>query len=1257
MKVLSKYFKVVLCFVAFALCSFMFAFAPTFTALEVSAAAIDGYNVAINAIKMPTSEVDYNTPGKDVFKVPLLKSVMGSASTSYKIRVIDPAGFAHDYDVATASSVRTEDENLFGAVVENNLIVNAKNEGQYKIVYIVTQGNRTYYSNSYTVSVKNVSYALDFTTPIAHETEKNEDGTDKIIGYTKNGLPAKMAISNNQVELPVAYAKIVDKDLTVVDGVVTNKVASIKVTKNSAPQTLNGDGSIFTSKDGKYYITPSEAGVYVVEYSFSDSANRPTKSFRIEVEEGYKMADLKLAAQPTMPSVELGKTGVTLPKISVNAGDEKNVDINVDSIVIEKDSDSNIKQTLNNNTFKFDMTPEAFEGVNNYNDMIGNYRVTYNVSYNGKSLSETFYINGVTVSSKPSIKLSYNYDIKNGENYKSVKEIKEAVKLNAETELKAEYLSSSEMLMPAVYVEDAVTTKFSDFVVERVLRKGSNYYYIDNAKYDEDANDGKGGLVPVTSEDAGYNASGDTNIGQFNKAVKFKFSDKADNIEGTYYLEYRVYTNSVKDRNNILTMSGTTDKYTFKVVSTHSETVPTISITNLKNKTVKNTEEITVNVKSSDELDSRIKNVVYTYSSKKAEATESFEYYLTKAIDTVQTAAGYEKKINILEDENVKTEMLKYFNDFALVEEVENSKDNFKLDLSEKSGDVHVVAATINDDGSIASDEKVLTIKDISSDNTEPALTILQSELDNVWKDGTDIKEFQIAQGKEVVLPTVWVADADKTLIPNVSYYVISDENSKIEYRTPIDYDYYYDTTITSEEVQVIKGGKIVTNEAGVYYVSYTATDAAGNTSVMYFTFEVVDSSKPVLSVEPVGEDITITGNTVSAKKGAVIDFETTLKSADGKQDLTSNESVSIKVSTEGKALSYAPSGDGRYSYRFNDYGTYVVTISGKTTINIGGVDEVIKAETKTIKIVIAKEDIKWLGEFDIPEYGIQNQDFEIKDVAASNGAEVEVTYLTPSTAEKDAKKAVKKTDANGYIYWVIPAEDTKAKGTYTIIYTATNSEDKLVQKKEVKFGDNVAPTLTYEADEITNNIVYSGEDIEVVVKQDNSKKEFIVKAYNNGKELYSEDIKLNIKDTTDNGDVTSSVSWSRLSFELTGSNVTPGEESTSGGVTTKQYFIKGTGSYSLKLTAEDSYKNSKTETIDFKVVAKAEKAKTNKDTVVGATLIIVSLVLLAGVILFFTFAGKKSSKSKKSTMKIAKKSKSAKKVESDVKIGEIDEE
>ena len=103
--ILSKYLKVALCFMAFALCSFMFAFSPTYTAVQAAEMAIESYNVAINALKMPTEEVNYDEG--DEFNIPLLTSstAMGTtAPTNYTIRVIDPTGVKHDFVVGTSST-------------------------------------------------------------------------------------------------------------------------------------------------------------------------------------------------------------------------------------------------------------------------------------------------------------------------------------------------------------------------------------------------------------------------------------------------------------------------------------------------------------------------------------------------------------------------------------------------------------------------------------------------------------------------------------------------------------------------------------------------------------------------------------------------------------------------------------------------------------------------------------------------------------------------------------------------------------------------------------------------------------------------------------------------------------------------------------------------------------------------------------------------------------------------------------------------
>ena len=341
MKVLSKYLKVALCFMAFALCSFMFAFTPTFTAVDAINYTVAGYDVAINALKMPTEVVDYSSkdPAKKVFRVPLLKTALGvtdAASHDYTIRVVDPSGSKHDYNVKTKTATcdGKDDANFFDATTEaaqNNLIINAKNEGDYKVIYITTEGEgeakRTFYSNSYEVSVVNASYELDFTTPTV-------DADKKITGFTKNLMPTHMAVSTEKFVLPVAYAKVVGEDLTVDEnGKVEQKQATVRVTKNGALQKL-GESTVFTEDaEGKLYLTPSEEGVYTVEYSYKDSANRPTKTFTINVEKDFVASEIKLASTPTIDGWELGKE-ITLPNITVNTEKAKNVDVNIESIEI-----------------------------------------------------------------------------------------------------------------------------------------------------------------------------------------------------------------------------------------------------------------------------------------------------------------------------------------------------------------------------------------------------------------------------------------------------------------------------------------------------------------------------------------------------------------------------------------------------------------------------------------------------------------------------------------------------------------------------------------------------------------------------------------------------------------------------------------------------------------------------------------------------------------------------------------------------------
>ena len=89
MKTMKKYFKVVFCFLAFAICSLFMAFAPTMAAVSASSVALTEYKNALSAIKMKKS-ID----ASEGLKIPLLEAnIFGKADLNeYSIIVTDAAG-------------------------------------------------------------------------------------------------------------------------------------------------------------------------------------------------------------------------------------------------------------------------------------------------------------------------------------------------------------------------------------------------------------------------------------------------------------------------------------------------------------------------------------------------------------------------------------------------------------------------------------------------------------------------------------------------------------------------------------------------------------------------------------------------------------------------------------------------------------------------------------------------------------------------------------------------------------------------------------------------------------------------------------------------------------------------------------------------------------------------------------------------------------------------------------------------------------
>ena len=1237
MKVIKKYFKVVMCFMAFALCSFLMVFAPTMTALSVEA-AISDYARTINSVKMP-KQVDVQQD--EGLIIPFLTG--NFASNGYSIKVVDPAGYVHTCKVTSAGAFVvetvgedqnaqqvTQDGNGYFAIVENEGVkVEALTNGNYQVVYVVNEDGKEFYSNIYNVNVLNVSYELSFA---------NANG---LVDLVKPEV-APSSNANDKIEIPVPVAKIVGSETDDGKALLENEIS---VSHNGTSLTLNAQNSDFTKVgegiDAKYYIQPSKAGVYKVQYTYKRGVNRPTKTITIKVSENFeKPTEFKVSTAPSFDKFELGETGITLPKLTAKNEYQDDVAYNVKSIKIEKESDSNIKQELTNNNYKFDMTLSAFgltQATDTYDKLKGNYIINYTlVDAYGNETTYTKRIEGVTASKKPTIKMVYDYAAEGTMKDKNF--VTTANPESAETELHNKY-GYDEIVLPAVYAEDLVS-KSNELTVVRYLRNvnTSTIYYVDNLKY----NSSTGELEAVQSGDIGYNyaANGqdaDTNIGKINKAVKFRFADgdKGASYAGTYQLEYRVIAKNIAKRESTLTVSGSS-KYTFTVLklsqAERETTTPTVEITNVNNNiSVDRKDEITVKFTATDDDDTRLKNTVYYYYGDKSADTIAAD--ITNKISSYNS----DRTSHVLDKEGLLTDLATAGYTGINKAELNKDKNGYVVKFAQEGANstatkAVIVAISYNDYNQIAVDTRTVNFKDTNETDAPEVANITLGTADYANKkeigfewNGTN-NDYELTQTAEigdiVVLPDLTYTDADNTLQTNVSYYIDSplNENTGLSYLAPYKKSY---------PGMKIVGGKIDVEMGGKYVVVYTATDDAGNTSVTYFTFDVESTAKPILSVTPTGEDITISGNTVTAEVGSEIAFDTILRAGDSKNIISGD--VTVEIEEDG--LSYSASSDRAMSYIFESVGTYTLTF------------QATDAADKVVYVNITPRKLEWLGNFDVPEHAAKNTKVYLPDIAASDNAVVKVAVT--SSAVGASEIAVEKVFKDGEIsgsFWCFETGSTT--GRYTVKYTATTADATLEKTFTIIVGDNVSPTIKFNHKaELQKDIVYDGSN-QIEIKFDVKKtgayedRYFKIIATSNGKTIYSYDLGLNITDITDGSSNASTMSWSGLDYKL----LKDGVEVSSDKDNENLFLISEKGTYTIKLSIKDSNENETVENIVFKVVDKADIEEEN-DTVVGVVLIVISLVVLAGVILYFMLTGKKG-KGKKANKVVKQAKAKAEKIE-----------
>ena len=1214
MKTLNKYFRIVLCFVAFALCSFLFAFAPTLTAYAALDFTAMNYNVAINSIKMPRTTVDVSKGEK--LEIPLLdlnntaNSKYNNNYTTCKIRVSDKSGYVHEFvDNISDRTQNASDEYFTYDSSEQKLSVSALNEGTYSIVYVLDD---VYYSNSYKVEVTNAQYEIEF---------KKGDNGEKVL------VKQDVAVGD-EVVLPIGAIKGREDEAKIT--ITNNAHASFVATKNA--------------ENTAYTFTPTEEGIYTVKYSYNYGSNKPSETIEINVksaEEYSAPTEFELVSTPTFPSMELGQTEIQLPELTFKSEYRTGFDYNLTSIKITKKNNSAISYELNAddlmNNYTFDFTKENF-GASSYEDMVGAYTITYSVvdAYGRTHTTKAFDTAEIKANSNPKVYMTYDYEIEEVGGVKTIKE--DTLDTDTVYDLKSRYDASAGVIVPAIYGSDLVTDYFDsdNFFLVRYIRSASSsstYYYVDNLRYDATTQS----MVAVEEGDAGYNYSGDENIGKFNKAVAFK--SNVDLKDGTYYLEYRVISKVLPKgttlRKTYLYKSGTT-QYSFEVkgnITSEDKTTPTIQLTGVKkNASVLDTMNITTTV--NDATNINVKTNLFYYTSNSGSLTLQDAVTKVLTLSEVEDIATSEMVALDLEHDFTSHKLFNKkfvegmralgFDNFTMID-FDDELSAYTLEIPESVSDkLTVVGIALNEFDNFAISSQDVTINNttetnaptfvIKTENNESTDGVAEGTYENSLfeDDGTPITT-HFNQTDIIKLPVVAFNDGetDKSdLKQNIMYYIIEADGTKSINLDPKNYDYIGGT---------IYGGTIQASTAGTYYVVYSSTDNAGNTSVVYFTFVVDKLVEPAISVTTYVNDSAKSATSLTVDAGAVISFETILNYGDEKFDEVNEPSV-VRF---GESASFEKL--GKMQYRLNGEGTYTF----KFTASHAGKG----ATEKTITITVNNVALTWdsnakslLNTINL----IANKESEIiLPVLSTNKDGVEAIPVVKSNKTTDPIEVTRKI-VGGNDVWAFTTTDAET-ASYTVEYTATSNGTKIsstsLKTIEIKVGDAIPPVITVNENvkaKLSQDIVYDGSneiEYKITIVRTGANKSVKISAISNGKQIYGDVIDLGValSDKSSTGTVSNLNAWSNLKAEL--SSATKDTNSTDDEII---YTISSVGKYVLTLSTTDANANVATPvTIEFNVKAQSTPTEKN-DNVAGIVLIVVSVVILVGVIAFFLFTGKK---------------------------------
>ena len=451
-------------------------------------------------------------------------------------------------------------------------------------------------------------------------------------------------------------------------------------------------------------------------------------------------------------------------------------------------------------------------------------------------------------------------------------------------------------------------------------------------------------------------------------------------------------------------------------------------------------------------------------------------------------------------------------------------------------------------------------------------------------------------QGKSVLtLPEVTFTDADENLGITVT---IQDK---------------YGNIVTKEEYEDIekeKSGDVwnytVTNTAfklsasGIYTVTYRAKDTAGNITVKSFGIRVNDKTAPTIVIDDedkYGVNIQV-GEMFEVPLGRLI--------KDGKEEegeVTWTVTYSDGAECEIYSTGFVPLTEG----------TFYITYTGIDTLDNTQILKdnslfYVNAEDTTDPVF--NEDSSYILPPTVdwePDQSTKDMKIDIPRIEATDPIKNEALSVVYSVTAPDGSKVTVK-DYEGTA--AVGKEDVRyfeadAQGVYTITYTATDAAGNSKTKSmEISVGDCEAPTISWKdgyavAEEVKLGDTWTLDLSKLVVADNVSEADFL------------------------NDNVT---------IKLVKPDGTT-QVSNIGNDKSYKWKFEETGDYTLTITVKDEAGMSNP--YKFKISVPKDTVESDKvDSVVGTVLVVVSVVILAGVVIYFVVSSRKKTGVKRTPSK-----------------------